>query len=96
MKKPFISALVAVIYIVVVVFVMNGITSILPNKTILIPIAILGLFVLSTAVMGYLFLSEPFNLYMEYRRQEAINYFVKVSVIFAIFVIVFLIFLFLR
>ena len=95
MKKPFLFALNAAIYIVFIVNVINNFVVILPEKTILIPMAMLGLFVLSAAVMGFLFLSEPFHLYMENKKQEATHFFLKTVGIFACFVAVFLIVLWL-
>ena len=95
MKKPFIYALATALYIVIIVFVMNTVTSILPEKTMLIPMAMLGLFVLSTAVMGFLFFSEPIYLYIENRKEEAIAFFGKMIGFFACFVAIFLILLFL-
>jgi hypothetical protein len=65
------------------------------NGTILIPMTMLSLFVLSAAVMGFLFLSEPLYLLMENRKQEAILFFGKTVGIFACFVAVFAISLFL-
>jgi hypothetical protein len=93
-KKPFLYALVAALYIVVIVFIINAVTSILPTQTILIPMAMLGLFVLSAAIMGFLFLYEPLHLYMENRKQEAVAFFAKVVGIFACFVILFVVLLF--
>jgi hypothetical protein len=94
MKKPFFYALGAVLYIVVIVFIINTITSVLPGKTILIPMVMLGLFVLSVAVMGFLFIFEPLQLYMDNRKQEAVVFFAKIVGIFACFVAIFLILLF--
>jgi hypothetical protein len=94
MKKPFIYALAAALYIVIIVFVINTVTTVLPGKTIIIPMVMLGLFVLSAAIMGFLFIFEPLQLYMENRKQEAINFFAKIVGIFACFVAVFLILLF--
>ena len=95
MKKPFSFALAAALYIVIIVFIINAITHILPGKTILIPMAMLSLFVLSAAVMGFLFLSEPLHLYTEGHKQEAVAFFAKIVGIFACFAVFFLIFLFL-
>ena len=53
----------------------------------------LSLFVLSAAVMGFLFLSEPLYLLMENQKQEAITFFAKVVGIFACFLVLFLIIL---
>ncbi len=95
MKKPFLYALAAAIYIVVIVLVINTVTRILPQQTIIIPITMLGLFVLSAAIMGFLFLSEPLRLFMENRKQEAVAFFIKIVGVFACFVAVFAIVLFL-
>ena len=94
-KKPFLYALAAALYIVGIVFAINALTSVLPGKTIIIPMVILSLFVLSAAVMGFLFLSEPFRLYMENQKQEAVSFFAKTVGIFACFAALFVILLFL-
>jgi len=95
MKKPFLYALVAAIYIVFIVLVINAITSILPGKTILIPMVMLSLFVLSAAIMGFSFLYEPLSLYLDGHKQEAVIFFGKIVGIFACFAAIFLILLFL-
>jgi len=91
MKKPFLHALGAVIYIVVIVLVIQGATSILQNQneTIIIPMTMLSLFVLSAAVMGYLFLSESIYLLIENKKREAISFFAQVVGFFACFVVIF-------
>jgi hypothetical protein len=88
MKKPFLHALGAITYIVIIVFVVQGVTSVLKsaNGTLIIPMTMLSLFVLSAAIMGYLFLSEPLYLLAENRKQEAISWFAKVVGFFACFV----------
>jgi hypothetical protein len=55
---------------------------------------LLGLFVLSAAVMGFLFLYEPLCLYMENHKKEAVVFFAKIVGVFACFVALFLILLF--
>ena len=97
MRKPFTYALAAVLYIVVLVlFISTGI-SFLSDRgdTILIPMAMLGLFVLSAAIMGFLSLSEPWLLYMENKKQEAVSFFTKMVAFFAGFVVILLVLLFL-
>lgn len=95
MKKPFIYALAATLYIIVIVLVVQAVTSVLKSQseTIIIPMTMLSLFVLSAAVMGFLFLSEPLYLLVENRKQEAIVFFAKVVGIFACFVALFVILL---
>lgn len=96
MKKPFYFAFGAAVYIIVIVLVISTVGSLLQDQedTIIIPMTMLGLFVLSTAVMGYLFLSVPLELFMENRKQEAVAFFAKIMGIFACFVAVFVILLF--
>ena len=54
-----------------------------PPETILIPIAMLSLFVLSAAVMGYLFVAGPVQMYLEGQKKEGINLFIQTVMIFA-------------
>jgi len=95
MKKPFIYALGAVIYIIAVVSFMTYATAGLPEKKFLVPVAMLSLFVLSVAMMGFFFISEPLKLYMDGKKQEAMNFFLKMLGIFASFVVLIFLCLFL-
>jgi hypothetical protein len=96
MKKPFLFALTAALYIVFIVSIMSFLSSFIPKEdNIFMPIVMLSLFVLSTAVMGFLFLSEPLQLYMENQKKEAAVFFSKIIGFFSCFVILFLILLFL-
>ncbi len=96
MKKPFLHAFAAALYIVTIVLVISTFGATLPKEdTIAAPMTMLGLLVLSVAVMGYLFLSEPFALYTEGKKREAVAFFTKVVGIFSCFVIVFAALLFL-
>ena len=97
MKKPFLHALAADLYIVVIVLIIQFFGSALKDQeyTIIIPMTMLSFFVLSAAVMGFLFLSEPLYLLMENQKREAIVFFAKVVGIFACFVAIFTILLFL-
>ena len=95
-KKPFLHALGAIAYIVTLVTIMFSAESFVPKEdNIAMPIAMLGLFVLSVAIMGYLFLSEPLKLFLEGQKSEAVNFFMKTVGIFACFVAVFAILIFL-
>lgn len=77
MKKPFLHALVAVLYIVCLVSIIffGGQVFHIEEDTIIIPMVMLTLFVLSAAVIGFLFLSEPIALLIEKRKQEAVTFF---------------------
>lgn len=98
MKKPFLHALAAALYIVVIVLVVQFFGFALKDQkdTVIIPMTMLSLFVLSAAVMGYLFLSEPLYLLVENRKKEAAAFFTKVVGFFACFLAVFVILLFLN
>lgn len=98
MKKPFLHALGAVLYIFAIVNIVQISSYFLEsqNGTILIPTTMLSLFVLSAAVTGYLFLSEPLYLLLENRKQEAIVFFGKTAGFFACFLILFTILIFLN
>lgn len=96
MKKPFLYALVASAYIVTLVLLINTADSILPSKdNIVMPMAMLSLFVLSVAVMGFLFFYEPLCLFIENKRREAVLFFAKVIGIFACFILIFVVLIFL-
>lgn len=96
MKKPFLHALAAALYITMLVLGINAVSPFLPEKTMIIPLVMLSLFVLSAAVMGFLFLSEPLQLLVENRKQEAVTFFAKTVGIFAFFIAIFIILLFLK
>jgi hypothetical protein len=95
-KKPFLHAFGAIAYIVTLVAVMFSAEAFVPKEdNIAMPIAMLGLFVLSVAIMGFLFLSEPLKLFLEGQKTEAVNFFMKTVGIFACFVVVSAILIFL-
>ncbi|MFA6520413.1 MAG: hypothetical protein WCT44_02270 [Candidatus Paceibacterota bacterium] len=98
MKKPLLFASGAALYIIVIVNVTQALSFLLKNQneTIIIPMTMLSLFVLSAAVMGFLFLSEPLSLLMENKKQEAIIFFAKIVGFFACFVVIFAVLLFLN
>ena len=97
MKKPFLHALGAALYIVIIVIVAQLVSGALKsqNGTILIQMTALSLFVLSAAIIGYFFLSESLYLLVENRKQEAIAFFAKVVGFFACFVALFALLVFL-
>jgi len=93
-NNPFVHALVAALYISIVAFAMNTLTSLhLNNQTVFIPMFILSLFVLSAAIMGYLFLYIPLRLYFEDHKKESLVFFTKTVGWFACFVTLFLLLL---
>lgn len=95
-KKPILNAFAALVYIVVVSAAMfYGTSNIGPAEdSVIAPIAMISLFTLSAAVMGYLFLSQPLQLYLDNKKKEAVEVFMRTVAIFAGFTVVILITLF--
>lgn len=74
--NPFSSAVLATLYIVCVASIIYwGPKVVGPIDTVLAPIAFLSLFVFSAAVMGFLFLSQPIQLYLDGEKKKAMNQF---------------------
>jgi hypothetical protein len=89
-KSPFTYASLAALYIVIIIL---GVTS-TPyffgkNETIFIPMAMLSLFVISAAIMGFLFVSEPILLYIDNKKEEAVKFFFQTVGFFACFAVIF-------
>lgn len=90
-KNPLINALAASTYIVLLVLVMNWGTQNLPGQdTIMAPIAMVSLFTLSAAVMGYVFLYQPGQLYFDGKKSVAVKLFLQTVACFAGLTLVFL------
>ncbi|HEX5774685.1 MAG TPA: hypothetical protein VFY28_01845 [Candidatus Paceibacterota bacterium] len=88
--NPFLYAGAAAAYIGLLVLGISSAGSFFgPEESILIPMAMLSLFVLSAAVMGFLFLYQPFTLYFEDRKREALLFFGKTVGTFAFLTILF-------
>lgn len=85
--NPLFNALAAGTYILMVVGVIYALQSPnTPDKGILAPLFLLGLFTLSAAVMAFLFFFQPFKLYFENRQKDALAYFMKTLWYFSIMV----------
>lgn len=84
-KNPFLNALAAIVYIVLIVSIMNLLGSLAPEGEdgIMAPILGLSLFTLSAAVMGYIFIGMPLRLYLEGEKQAAVGLFLKTVGVFA-------------
>lgn len=84
-KNPIINAFSATLYIVVVVSLLFYFSTFKGmDNSILIPISILSLFVLSAAVMGYIFIYNPLQLFLEGKKEEAVGLFLKTVGTFAL------------
>lgn len=95
-KNPFVNAFSASAYIVFVVSVMTLVTQPLKNKpdTFAAPMMVMFVLTLSVAIMAFLFFYQPLLLFIEGKKREAINLFVKTVGVFAIVTAVVLILLF--
>lgn len=96
-KNPWINALAAALYVVVVAVVMYyGPRMAGRANSVIVPIAVISLFTLSAAVMGYVFLYQPVQLYFDGEKINAVNLFVKTVAVFASITALFLLVLFSR
>jgi hypothetical protein len=95
-KNPIINALSASAYIMLIVTVMTFVTQPLRNKpdTFFAPITFLSVLTLSVAVMAFLFFYQPLQIFIEGKKKEAVNLFVKTVGIFAVLTAAALILLF--
>lgn len=80
-KNPYKNALAAVAYIAVVAVIMfyGPKYAQLENKpdTLLVPISVISLFSFSAAMMGYIFLFNPVQLYLDGKKKQAVDLFTK-------------------
>ncbi|MFA5136006.1 MAG: hypothetical protein WC489_01275 [Patescibacteria group bacterium] len=95
-KNPIINALSASAYIFLVVSVMTFITRPLKNKpdTFFAPITVLFVLTLSVAVMAFLFFYRPLMLFIDGKKTDAVNFFIKTVGVFAVLTTVVLFLLF--
>lgn len=81
MNNPFVNALAAMGYIVAVVLLIFYGGPLLGGPdgkdTIFIPMAMLSLFVFSAATMSYIVLYQPIVMFLENKKVEAVNLFLK-------------------
>jgi hypothetical protein len=85
-KNPYLNALYAGLYIVFIVILINYGPFLVRQKpdTILAPIAMLSLLVLSAAFMCYAFFLQPILMYIEGKKREAVQLFAKTLGVFAV------------
>jgi hypothetical protein len=83
-KNPFLNALSATAYISLVASIMfYGPKGSIPEPSVMIPIVILSLFVLSAAMMGYFFLYQPVRFLIEGNVKDATKLFLLTVLSFA-------------
>ena len=84
-RNPFINALSASAYIVLVVTILTFVEGYLKRAgaSIIAPIAFLSLFTLSAGMMAYLFGFEPLQLFLDGKRKAAVKLFLQTLAVFA-------------
>lgn len=90
-KNPIINAAAALLYITGIAsffYLANQILRLKPDNSFLGPIAFMSLFTLSAAVMGYIFLYYPAQLYFENKKKESVNLFLKTVASFAVITLI--------
>jgi hypothetical protein len=94
-RNPLINAFIALVYIVLVSSVFFfGSELAGPVDTIIAPMAMISLFTLSAAVMGYVFGYQPFVLYFDGKKKAAVDLFLKTVACFGLVTLVLLFLLF--
>lgn len=84
-KHPLMHALAALLYIVVIasgLFYSSGLN--IQEPSVLIPIFMLSLLVCSAAIMAFLFFYQPLQLFLEGKKKEAVDFFLKTLAAFAL------------
>lgn len=89
MKKPFLHAFSAGVYIVLIVSIINFFDGGTKEDTILAPIVMLSLLVLSVAFMAFVFFYEPIRMYGDGDKSGALEFFGKTLASFACLVVLF-------
>lgn len=98
-KNPVINALAAILYIAGIasmIFYAEHFVGPAPKPSVIMPITFLSLFTFSAALMGYIFLYQPFQLYFEGKKKEAVNLFLKTVAAFGVITLIALTLLFSR
>lgn len=94
-KNPFLNALAAILYIIFVAFFMFYGTKMSGSQnSIIVPIAIISLFTLSAAIMGYIFMYTPVQLLLDGKKKEALDLFLKTVAVFGLITFLILLLLF--
>jgi hypothetical protein len=93
---PLRNAIFAALYIVLIVSTITSFETLFKDTpdTIMAPMVMLSLLVLSVAIMGYLFAFEPLRLYIDGKKQEAVAFFGRTVGFFACCVAIFVVLLF--
>lgn len=82
-KNPYLNSIYAEVYIIIVVSIIHYVGAPNTPDSFFDPIAAISLLVLSAAVMGYLFLGVPLQLYLDGEKKQSVNFFMKTIISFA-------------
>jgi len=82
-KNPYLNSVYAEAYIVIVALVFRWVSKPDTPDTFFDPIAALSLLVLSAAVMGYLFVGVPIQLYLDGEKKQSVAFFMRTVLGFA-------------
>lgn len=94
-RNPVLNALAASLYIVIIGVMMTVGTRYAPKgPTFIAPIAVISLFTLSAAIMGYVFCFEPGQLYFSGKKKEAVSLFLQTVLAFGCLTVIALVLLF--
>ena len=83
-QNPYLNSVYVEIYIIIVALIIRHIGRPNTADTFFDPIAALSLFVVSAAIMGYVFLGKPLQLYMDGDKKQSIAFFMKTLISFAV------------
>ena len=84
-KHPVVNGMAAFLYVIVVVFIMNLGTELMSGQqSYMAPVAVISLFTLSAAIMGYLFGYQPASLYLDDKKKEAVSFFLNTVLTFGV------------
>lgn len=84
MNTPYMRAVYALAYILLIVLLLNSQVLAGVESSFLGGVTFLSLFVFSAAVMGYIFLSQPLLLYLDGKKKDALAYFFQTLVSFGV------------
>lgn len=82
-KNPLLNGLVSSAYIfVLVLFLDYGMRTSRVSETFVVPVIMISVFTFSAAVMSYLFVYQPLQLYFDGKKKEAITLFLQTTAVF--------------
>jgi hypothetical protein len=87
-KNPILNSIYAEAYIIILVSLGHLFAKPNTPDKFFDPVVALSLFVLSAAVMGYLFLGEPLQLFLSGEKKQAVSFFMKTVLSFAVITLV--------